>query len=257
MINNFFSYLYRIMSNKLTKIFLVILVIGMLGYSNYDRNKEKINADEVEKIISKIKEERKNIKKYPTVEHIVIKKNIIPEEEIKEEKTEEEIKIEKQLEEENKKIKEELKEITNVFLKFKLLEEEYQQRLKEKKINYKKISKYGDIVYYESEMDFKNPSFENPVLHLFAKIEKDDFLGEKLVNKKIGQIITYTQDELINSLPEEARDQVRASINEKLKEAKNLNVPINPNILYKIKILDFIDKKSIEKFNLEGPQNIY
>ncbi len=257
--NKFFSYLYRIMSNKLTRIFLVIFVLVALVYSNYDKNKDKINADEVERIITKIKEDKKNIKKRPTVEYIVVKKNIVPEEELKEEKKEEtaeEIEKKKQFDKESKKIQEELKEITNVFLKFKLLEEEYQQRLKEKKINYNKVAKYGDVVYYENVMDFGNPDFQNPSLHLFTKIEKGDFLSEKLVNKKIGQLITYTQEDLVNSLPEDVRDQVKTSIDEKMKEIKNLDVPININILYKVKILDFINKKTIEKFKLEEPQQM-
>ena len=246
--NKFFSYLYRIMSNKLTRIFLVIFVLVALVYSNYDKNKDKINADEVERIITKIKEDKKNIKKRPTVEYIVVKKNIVPEEELKEEKKEEtaeEIEKKKQFDKESKKIQEELKEITNVFLKFKLLEEEYQQRLKEKKINYNKVAKYGDVVYYENVMDFGNPDFQ-----------KGDFLSEKLVNKKIGQLITYTQEDLVNSLPEDVRDQVKTSIDEKMKEIKNLDVPININILYKVKILDFINKKTIEKFKLEEPQQM-
>lgn len=251
--SNFFSHLYKIISNRLVRFILILLVIVLVIYSGYDVNKEKINEQEVERIISKIKEDKNDIKKHGIERNKVVKKIIIKE---KEEETKEDIEEKKKMEEENKKRQEGVKEITNVFLKFKLLEDEYQKKLKEKRINYKRVAKYGDMVYYESEMDFGNPNAENPVIHLFLRLEKNEMISERLVNKKIGQLASYTQNDLINQLPEDVGNQIRANIDKKLEQLKGMDVPFNMNVIYKIKILDFIDKDTVEKLNLDEVQNV-
>lgn len=241
----FFKYLYGIISSRIFKFCLVIAILSMLVLPHF--KKEQINVEQIEKIIARIKDDRNTVRylnnKNKVFETENIKKEIVPENK--------KIDNEKKLEEE-KKDAENLKKVTNIFLKFKLLEDIYQNRLKNKKINYKKVAKYGDFVYYESVIDFNKPEIDKPTMHFFLKLEKGDFISEKLIGKKVNEYSNYAQMELVDSLPGEAGREAREKIKAKMLEAENKGIPIiSSNIIYRIRILDFIPKDVADSLTLE------
>jgi hypothetical protein len=196
-----------------------------------------------------------NREKFTEHGQVSLKKQIVPDEHV--EKMEEKQTIKK----------EKLNNITNIFLKLKMIEDAYLERLKNKKINLNRVSKYGDFVYYSMKTYFGDKSYsryaavnKNSTNHFFLKLKKGDFISDKLVGKKVGQVVNYNYNDLMASLPEEDRkfamESVENAVNKVSKHYKrgdaNIKLPETKDLLYSVAILDFIPAAMIKDLSLEA-----
>lgn len=256
-----FYILYNIISSKLFKFCMVLGIFGFLFYTHFDKNyidKEKL--DEIISIIKKDKHSSDKTKDIKNNENKNIKKDIVPEKIENNEAADDETLI-------MEKDDGTLNNITNIVLKFKVLEENYKNKLKNNKIDYKRKIKYNDFIYYNNsvvieninkiigeDIGINNQVKQNNSANLFIKITKGDLISSKFIGKKIGDTVEYTQEDLINTIPEEYREQIKDNIKNIIKKSStriDKNIFDSKNIKYKIKILDFIDEEDIKKMELD------
>lgn len=253
--DKFFKYLNDFAKSKYFKILIGLIFIFLLFYIDFD--KKYIDFKKSEEVFSKLfskkikkPDEKQNISDIIDAKYEVMvvqkpnlkKKKLIPDSEIK-----------KGLEKE-----EEIKKVTNIFLKLKNIEDRYNRRLKNDQINKSRRVKYGDYVYYSMEAIFDGNSNKQPISHFFIKISEDDFLSEKLIGKKVGQSIEFNYVDMATNISEEEKkiigDNLEKTMDEINKKYSRDGVKIfnNNKLLYKIKVLDFIPEKIINNLSLDS-----
>lgn len=227
---------------------MVVVVLILLVLPHFKKNKSKISSEQIESVILKIKENGRHKKEGG----IVKKKVVVSNEGDKELKNADRKEDDKNTKTEDKKDDETIEGITNVMLKFKILEDTYQERLKNKKINYKRVSKYGDVVYYENEIMLNSQYSKNPIMHLVIKLEDGDFISRQLVGKKVGEVSIYTQKEMANAYFDESTEYGRQA-KAKLEELDKQNeVMPTTKVIYKVKIIDFVQNETMKKLSLDN-----
>ncbi|MDR2778130.1 MAG: hypothetical protein LBB13_01310 [Rickettsiales bacterium] len=274
-----FKFLNRLFGSRSFRLFLFLLVVFIIGQNKFRSAIKFIDVGKVEKIAGKVVwkkigpnrkanvtdviggEKTLNREQGTTMEYRQVspaKKRLIPDAHIE------------KIEERQTKKKEEFRNITNIFLKLKMVEEDYVERLKNKQINHSRVSKYGDFVYYSTKTSFKDKSYDsyadskNSTNHFFMRLKKGDFLSEKLVGKKVGQVISYGYVDLIAGLPEENRkvivESMKYTMNKINKQYKkgDIKLPEAKDLLYSVAILDFIADKTVKNLALESnmPQKL-
>jgi hypothetical protein len=215
---------------------------------------KKINLNRKADIIDMIDGEKTTTMERNRLEQtqVPIKKHIVPD-----------AHIEKMGEKQTLK-KEKLKNVTNAFLKLKMVEDIYLERLKNKQIDYSRRSRYGDFVYYSTKTSFRDKNYEryanssgSPENHFYLKLKKGDFISDKLAGKKVGQVVKYGYDDLLASLPENDRkaivENIKATMNKvnRYYENKDVKLPETKDLLYAVAILDFVPNKVVKDLLLE------
>ncbi|MDR1498891.1 MAG: hypothetical protein LBS34_01200 [Rickettsiales bacterium] len=254
----FFIVMNKTLSSKAFRVVLTLLLIGFLSYKGFKKN--TVNPDKFDKILEQVKKDKKNsisigIAKIQNKKNINTKKDNTSTA-IKKEITPERQEIVDNIK--NRELTEKFDKITNVLLKMKTLEGVYQDRLKNKKLNYKRTIKYGDVIYHlntgiVSNDIAKNVTDPNSTTHSFMEIIKGDFISERLVGKKIGDKIEYTYQELLDSLPEDTRKVIDNSVMKRTSKDgdKTFEEAMKDiKIKYEVKVLDFISKDLIDKLEL-------
>lgn len=253
----FFKYLYAILGNKAFKICLVLAIIISFFCFHYrgNFNKEKF-TDTIELVKQNTKQ--KEIEKKYKIDSNVIKKQITKD------INDTDIDNKKELTEEQKKemqvIKNRLKKIDNIFLKLKELEKEYNKKLTNNKINYNRVIKKGDAIYFSLQTIFEtnnNSNNNQPAspMKMFTIAGGNDTISKKLIGKKIGEKIIFNYDDFLAGMGEGEKQQVKQamkdSINNTVKKYNvNKNIIKNYEIKYEMIPLDFISKNIIEELNL-------
>jgi hypothetical protein len=245
--NKFFKRIYEILSHKYFRIFLCVFVIVLIFGIHFDKKLLKDNKKKIDNVIKEIK--KNNIDGINRENNIVvIKKEIVPE------KVEDlELRDKQAVEGEVSKFS----NITNIFVKMKILEERYLKRVENKKLNYKRIVKYGDFIYYSQAATFKDKRLaatgNNKKSNLFINIKKGDFVSEKLIGKKIGDKIKYSYIEMLNSLDEENKKNIDMYLNSEAGpgDKRTVREIIDASGLeYESEILDFIPIQLVEELKL-------
>lgn len=252
----FFKNLYAILGNKAFKICLVLAIIISFFCFHYrgNFNKEKF-TDTIELVKQNTKQ--KEIEKKYKIDSNVIKKQITKD------TNNTDIDNKKELTEEQKKemqvIKNRLKKIDNILLKLKELEKQYNEKLANNKINYNRIIKKGDTIYFSLKTIIKTGNKINTqpssLMKLFTIVNEKDMMSKKLIGRKIGEKITFTYDEFLVGMGEEEREQVKQTITDNInnvvkKYGVNKQILQNYEITYEMEALDFISKNIIEELNL-------
>ncbi len=265
MFKNIFKNIYAVISTKYFRFALGFTVLALLfiyhfnGHFNRDKFFDAIEAVRDNSKQKKVEERNKN-------NVIVVKKQIkIDDENVVDEKSSEEniekTEEEKEKDEKAKKETEILNEkITNVFLKLRRVEEAYKYKLENKKINHKRIIKEGDFVYYSMRSIF-NEDFENkhimPNMNVFIKVKKGDFLGDKLIGKKIGEAIQFSYNDMVDEVNPENSDVMKNKIKDTLNTVNNIynkdkKVITSTKIYYEITPLDFVSNSLVKELGLEA-----
>lgn len=241
----FFKYFYRIISSRYFKFILVIGVICVLFFSHFrgNFNKDKF-LDVVEQIKKDDKRDGEVVKKQITREP---DKNVITEEVGVVEKKEEDPRI---------------KKVTNIFLKLKELEVTYNNNLKNNKINYNRVIKENDTVYYSLKSIFNDQqnSKDMPEIRMFMIVTNKDLLSKKLLGKRIGQKVLFNQDEFLSFMGKEERENVQKLIKSNIdnlnnKYGKGKQIFKSYNITYELQALDFISGDIMKELNLQDNLN--
>jgi hypothetical protein len=245
--SNFFKKVYEVLSHKYFRILLCVLIVVLIFGVHFDKKILDNNRKKVDNVIVEIKKNKiKSVA--PENNVIIIKKEIVPEN-----VDELELKSKKAIDGEVKKFA----KLSNVFLKMKELEDEYVKRVKEKKINYKRVVKYGDFVYYSQSIIFKDTRMadvSDKKSNLFVFIKQGDFISEKLIGKKVGGKVKYNYFDLLNSLEGEGRRNVEMYLNSEVGvggEKKTVReIMVSTGLEYELTVLDFVPKQLVEKLEL-------
>lgn len=155
---------------------------------------------------------------------------------------------------------ENIKNTTNLFVALSKLDDIYNERLKNKKIDYKRQIKDGDYIYIVFETkDFLNEKFgKNDYNYLnfriFLPVTKDDDIYYKyIVNKKVGDKIVVPLSGVLDTIPEKNLEELKSGLTVKLKQLDKSYNSID-DILKDSKqyftILDFIPKNVVKELNL-------
>ena len=173
-----------------------------------------------------------------------------------EEITKKEIKID------NYETEEKIKDSTNFFLILNRLNQVYEDRVKNKQIDYNRKVKDGDYLYVSIETDSlrnkENLVIGDSALNVFLPMyKKDNMYYDLLINKKVGYKLSITMDKVMTDIGDtKDLDEV---LNAKLKQLDpNTTTTIKEelkNTLQTIVILDFIPKDVIKELNLEQFNN--
>lgn len=242
-----FKFLNDLAKNKYFKIFLALVILGTLFYINFD--KKYIDFEKAEKVIAKLfpksnknmtENVSKNMEEMPIEEEKefdLSRKEIVPDREVKKDLKKEE----------------ELGKITNVLLKIKKMDETYTKKEKSGKIDKSRRVKYGDFIYYSMEATYSTDDTKKPTNRFFMQIQKDDFLSEKLLGKKIGQWVEFSYTDMLNNVQLDEREEIEGNL-EKTIEIINEKygrdgVPIfkNNRLTYRIKVLDFLTEQQLRE----------
>lgn len=240
---NFFTQMFKILNNKYFRVLLTILVVILLFYKHLVTS--KFNKNKFDDVITAIKNDKKIddlVKKYEYADKTeVVKKQIIKSDE----------------EEEKIEVDPKIKKITNILLKLQELEKNYKYNLKNNKINYKRVIKYGDTIYYSLRSIFNNNQNDknSPESHFFIKLIKGDIFSDKLVGKRVGQKVIFNYDDMLNNMTEKDKKVVNNTINSTMDElnkkyGKGEKIFKNYNITYELTALDFISDDVIKELEL-------
>lgn len=244
----FIKIIYAFLASRKGKFIIAFLVVVALFYTNFD--KKYIDKDKIEYTIDYIANHKnEKIEKFinnDAKEKEVIKDNQnIEKKEIKPETYTKEVEIEN---------------ITNVFLITSKLEGLYQERLKNKKIDYSKRVVEGSYIYYSLENIIGGKSQGKP-LKFFYVIPKDDDSGyfKFFMNKKVGDVVDITLSDLVEDLnkEEDGGRQIANAIDMRIKDVNKISrTGYNSNdFVQRYTILDFIPESFIKENNLEKFNN--
>ena len=182
---NIFQQINEIVKTKFFKIIVAVVILGIVFYMNFDV--KRIDKDKLSNFIKKDKTISKNITDIIDASHetmvqpkesenTTVKKQLIPDSLIK-----------KDIKKEEK-----LKTITNVFLKLKKIEDNYQRRVENNQINKDRKVKYGDYIYYSNKAMFLDDNNKDNEIRFYTLIEKGDPISDNLIGKKVGDFVSHT-----------------------------------------------------------------
>ena len=251
----FFKNLYTILISKSFRFCFILFIIISLFCFHYRGN---FNKDKFLNNVELIRQNTKQLeieKKY-NITNDVVKKQIVKD-------NQDANIVKKELTTEQKKdikiIENRLKKIDNILLKLKELEKQYNEKLANNKINYNRIIKKGDTIYFSLKTIIKTGNKINTqpssLMKLFTIVNEKDMMSKKLIGRKIGEKITFTYDEFLVGMGEEEREQVKQTITDNInnvvkKYGVNKQILQNYEITYEMEALDFISKNIIEELNL-------
>jgi hypothetical protein len=150
-----------------------------------------------------------------------------------------------------------IKNVTNILLKLKILEDNYVERRKNNKIDHSRVAREGDRIYYSMEVKLGEGIEASQQSHLFMKLSRNDIMGKKLIGKKIGQVVEYGYSELTAGLGEKEKKSLESSMNSIIGNAnseyskRKTKLFDSTKIRYRISILDFIPWKTVKSLALE------
>ncbi|MDR1495037.1 MAG: hypothetical protein LBI29_03315 [Rickettsiales bacterium] len=259
--DKFFRFISTLSGKKYFRVLLALIALSIFVGSYLEYDFKFINRQKLSSILSTLKERNKGkkIKKdtgKPNISDAIDSSTKIPEEEKPGIVIKKQLRPDPELRKELVPVEKKFKNITNIFLKLKILEDDYAQRRRDGKINRSRIAKEGDFVYYSMETVFDTATTDHPQSRFFMKIFKSDKIGKKLIGKKIGQVVEYNYSDLIADLPEKDRKTIEESINSAMVDAKNIYAkydikPFNSaKIKYRVSILDFIPSKVVKNLTL-------
>lgn len=253
----FFKYLYAILGNKVFKICFVLAIIFSFFYFHYrgNFNKDKF-IDTVELVRQNTKQ--KEIEKKYKVDNNIIKKQIIKD--VKDTMMDDKKESATEQKQEMQIIKNRLKKIDNIFLKLKELETEYNKKLANNRINYNRIIKKGDSIYFSLKTIFNtnskiNTTYQPSSMKMFTIAGGNDLMSKKLVGKKIGEKIIFTYDDFLAGVEDGEKQQIKQIMKDNInntakKYGVNKNIIQNYEIQYEMIPLDFISTNIIKELNL-------
>lgn len=248
-----FQRVNEIIKTKTFKIVASIIFLIIIFYVNFDF--KRINKNKVSDVLSYVFKKKvagnKNITdiidaKYDTMvyqkeEQLIVKKKLVPDSEIKKDiETEETLKV-----------------LTNVFLKLKKVNENYELRVKNKQINKVRQVKYGDYVYYAMQATFLDKNTENNQSRFYTLVAKGDTISDKLIGKKVGQSVEIYHYDMYKGISEEDKKKIRDGFNKAFENVNKKYGKDGKNVLdiekikYKITVLDFIPEKLVKELFLE------
>lgn len=250
----FFKYLYTILGNKAFRICLVLAIIIGFFCFHYRGNFNK------DKFIDTVELVRQNTKQKEIEAKYEINDNVIKKQIVKDTTINNKEEVATKQKQEMQIIKNRLKKIDNVFLKLKELETEYNEKLANNKINYNRVIKKGDTIYFSLKTIFEtnnklNTAYQPSSMKMFTVAGGNDLMSKKLVGKKIGEKIVFTYDDFLTGMNEVEKQQVKQLMKDNInntakKYGINKNIIQNYNIQYEMIPLDFISKNIIEELNL-------
>lgn len=258
---NFFKYLYKIIGSKFFKIIIVLSIICVLFLTTFKNNVNSEKFKDALKLVKENSTKDKFDKKYGTNDK-VIKKQIVKSIDIK--VANNETSNDENNEQQNEKV-EKIKKITNVLLKLKELDDNYRERVENGKIDYNRVIKNGDAIYYSLKSIINNVNNQSNNLgstetRLFMIVKEQDDLSKKILGKKIGQKIHFNYNDLLANVTKEEKKQVNDIINEKIdrinkklannETLKQYSINHDIDISYEITLLDFIDQETIDRLDL-------
>lgn len=249
---NVFQKVNEIVKTKIFKIivalaFLVTIFCMNFDFKRVDKNKV---SDVFSYIFKKKKTGSKNITdiidaKYDTMVYPKneqsVKKKLIPDSEIKKD-----IKME-----------ETLKVITNIFLKLKKVDENYEQRVKNKQINKNRKVKYGDYVYYATQATFLDGDAKSNESRFYTLVKKGDSISDQLIGKKVGESAEIYYYDMYKGVSNEDKQKIKDGFDKAFKDVnKKYGKGGKPvvdmeKVKYKVVLLDFIPEKLAKELFLD------
>lgn len=247
---NIFQQINEIVKTKFFKIIVAVVILGIVFYMNFDV--KRIDKDKLSSLLKKDRTVSKNITdiidaNYETMikpkesENTTVKKQLIPDSLIK-----------KDIKKEEK-----LKTITNVFLKLKKIEDNYQRRVENNQINKDRKVKYGDYIYYSNKAMFLDDNNKDNEIRFYTLIEKGDPISDNLIGKKVGDFVIINYYDIYKDISAEDRKKIKdafektfSDINKKYGKNGNKILDVEA-IKYKITVLDFVTKKMVDELNLD------
>lgn len=248
---NIFQKINEIVRTRIFKITVALVFLIAIFYINFDF--KRIDKNKVFDVFSYIFEKKKGNDKnitdiidakydtmlYPKNEQN-IKRKLIPDSEIKKDlKTEETLKI-----------------ITNVFLKLKNLNENYEQRVKNKQINKNRKVKYGDYIYYAAQAKFLDGDAKSNESRFYTLVKKGDSISDQLIGKKVGESVEIYYYDMYRDLSDKDKQKIKDGFKKTFKDVnerygKNDKTVVDiDKIKYKIVVLDFIPEKLVKELFL-------
>ena len=248
---NIFQKINEVVKTKIFKIVVALVFLVTIFCMNFDFkriNKNKV-SDAFSYIFRKKRAGNKNIVEiidvkddtmiYPKKEQSV-KKKLIPDSEIRKDiQTEETLKV-----------------ITNVFLKLKKVDENYEQRVKNKQINKNKKVKYGDCIYYAVQATFLDGDPKNNESRFYTLVKEGDSISDHLVGKRVGESVKMYYYDMYKNVSEEDKQKIKDGFDKAFKDinekygSKDKPVVDLEKIKYKVILLDFIPEKLVKELSL-------
>lgn len=247
---NIFQQINEIVKTKFFKIIVAVVILGIVFYMNFDV--KRIDKDKLSSLLKKDRTVSKNITDIIDASHetmvqpkesenTTVKKQLIPDSLIK-----------KDIKKEEK-----LKTITNVFLKLKKIEDNYQRRVENNQINKDRKVKYGDYIYYSNKAMFLDDNNKDNEIRFYTLIEKGDPISDNLIGKKVGDFVIINYYDIYKDISAEDRKKIKdafektfSDINKKYGKNGNKILDVEA-IKYKITVLDFVTKKMVDELNLD------
>lgn len=247
---NIFQQINEIVKTKFFKIIVAVVILGIVFYMNFDV--KRIDKDKLSSLIKKDRTVSKNITDIIDASHetmvqpkesenTTVKKQLIPDSLIK-----------KDIKKEEK-----LKTITNVFLKLKKIEDNYQRRVENNQINKDRKVKYGDYIYYSNKAMFLDDNNKDNEIRFYTLIEKGEPISDNLIGKKVGDFVIINYYDIYKDISAEDRKKIKdafektfSDINKKYGKNGNKILDVEA-IKYKITVLDFVTKKMVDELNLD------
>ncbi|GHU28231.1 hypothetical protein FACS1894152_5800 [Bacilli bacterium] len=260
--DKFFGFINSLVGKKSFRIILGMALLFFLFKDNVKNNMRLLNVEKAKDVLTKVfKNKFKNKIDKLSKSDKSGKKTSVSDvvDEYGGEKTAKEVAVE----DESKVVKKQLKpdseiqktqenekkarQITNIFVKLRALEELYMQRNKDKLIDRSRVAKYGDFVYYSMKtvFDVAHEGADYPESHFFLQVAKNDVIGKKLVGKKVGQLVELEYSDFIATLPEQDRKALQENIDNMIKNTndeyakKGVKIFNSTKIKYNVRILVF------------------
>lgn len=251
----FFKNLYTILISKSFRFCFILFIIISLFYFHYRGNFNK------DKFLNNIELVKQNTKQLEIEKKYNIPNNIVKKQIVKDNQKTTGIKKELTVEQKEgmKIIENRLKKIDNILLKMKELEKQYNEKLKNNKINYNRVIKKGDTIYFSLKTTIKSSNITNnpspTPMKLFTIAGGNDTVSKNLVGKRIGEKVTFTYDDFLIGMGEEEKQQVKQTMTDNINniiKKYGVNKKILPNyeIIYEMEALDFISNNIIKELNL-------
>ena len=239
----FIKIIYAFFASKTGKFLIAFLVVVALFYTNFD--KKYIDKDKIENTIDLIKN-NKNVEIAKFINDDTKEKEIT--------KNTEQNVVKKEIKPETYTEEEKIENVTNVFLIVNKLEALYQKRLKNKQIDYNRKVTKGSFIYYSLESIVGGKSQGKPI-KFFLVIPKEDDIGffKLFLNKKVGDVVNITLNDMFEDLEEEGGEQIVNVVDARIKDmntVKNTNYNFN-DFAQRYTILDFVPETFIKENNLD------
>lgn len=253
----FSNFINELVGNKKFKNLLIIIVICFIIYSAFKYS--KISIKDLVKDIKQKKEKVENLNDVINHQHNLPIEKII-EEKInkKEEIKKKELTPEKEIIILPNDKEEQLKKISLVVNKIKLLDGEYEKRLAKKLTAKNKKIAHNHYVYYKIKYILDNKEIYS--MNLYIKITPNAPIIKHFMNKKVGDKFSLKLEDMYNTLDKKMQESVTDSyINFDSKlghvtEEEELKIDFIKeqfnNIIYKYEILDIIPLNVMKKLEL-------